>query len=328
MEKARQEEDRGLQAEKIISFLRRIGAYDFFKKIKQDNELTEEISFEEYQKFLLRINGIARNILPARRKFDGEGVILEGFSGEAVVPRQEDKEILLAKSFNARTKLQYPDDDAYMLPAILTAVHPFLDGNGRTSRVLHSLLTQYPSEEDFELALRSTLGEDGRFDSPDINPSYLNKDIIEILWAKSGLPAEKLPNNLTRLRTGEQVTSEKSRKFSRIFDVDGRYCFIAMYSYLNSIEKLDVVLKTKSDFPNLKIDDYKAISLNKMEEIFTNDDWDNLLNEYYKIKKLSIEVLIEIFIEPDKYLIPGTNSTLRDKFINAVNENLARNQII
>jgi len=327
MEKAQQEENREVQADKVITFLRRIGAYDFFQKIKQDTELAKEVSFEEYQEFLLRINGIARNVPTAERKFDNELVILEGFSGEAVVPRQEDKEILLAKSFDARTDLQYPEDNAYMLPAVLTAVHPFSDGNGRTSRVLNSLLTTYPSEEDFEVALRSSLGEDGRYDSPDLNPSYLNLDIIELLWERRGFLAEKLPDNLTRLRTGEQVTSEKARKFSRMFDVEGRYCFMAMYSYLQSTGNFNAVLKNNSDFPKLKIENYKAISLKKMEEIFTNEDWDNLLNEYYKIKKLSVEVLIDIFVKPEDYLVPGTNSTLRDKFINAVKENLASNHI-
>lgn len=322
------EESREKQAEKVITFLRRIGAFDFFQRLREDKEMANDISFEDYRDFLVRINGITRNIPTSKRKLDGDGVMLEGFIDEVAVPRQEDKEELLKQSFTSRTHLQSTEDIAYMFPAVLTAVHPFMDGNGRTSRILHSLLIHHPSEEDFEENLRKALGEDGRFDTPDINPSYVNRDVTEIIWSKNGLNEGELPANLTRLRTGEKVTSKNAVEFSKKFDADNRYCFLAMYKYLTSKELLDDVTKGKMDFPDFRLqEDYKAISLVKMEDIFSEDDWNNLLDEYFRIKKLSIEILIDIFVHPNDYKIPDSDTTLRDKFISEVKKNLASNQI-
>jgi hypothetical protein len=89
-----------------------------------------------------------------------------------------------------------------------------------------------------------------------------------------------------------------------------------------------MVVKTKSDFPSFNLeDDYKAISPLKMEEMFTQEDWDNLLNEYYKIKKASIEILIDIFVNPDDYTSDESGQTLREQLIEKAKQNLLDNQL-
>jgi hypothetical protein len=319
-------ENREKQGEKLADFLDRIDAFGLFKKLKADTELSEKITFEEFKDFLIRINGIARNIPISDREFDGNGVALEGFVEEALVPRQEDKEDLLEQAFLARLNLKYPEDDAYMLPAVLTAVHPFADGNGRTSRVLNLLLTQNSSDE-LNDAIQKALGEEGRFDSLDINPSYVNLEIESLILKKYGFANDQLPEGLTRIRTNENVQGENAKKFFKKFNTESSYCFIAMYNYLKSKGMLEAVVKTKSDFPGFNLeDDYKAISPLRMEEMFTQEDWDNLLNEYYKIKKASVEILIDIFVNPDDYTVDDSGLTLREQFVNDVKQNLLNNQ--
>jgi len=322
------DENRERQGEKIADFLRRINAFDFFQKLKEDSPLSEGIPFEEFKDFLIRINGIARNTPISDRRFDGKGVALTGFIDEATVPKQEDKENLLKEAFVARTHLKYPEDTAYMLPVVLTAVHPFADGNGRTSRVLNLLLTAHPTSERFFESLQKALGEDGRFDSLDINPSYISLEIEKKILERHGFTENQLPDGLTRSRTNEDVTGQDAKNFFKKFKADGRYCFIAMYTYLNSKGILEAVVKTKSDFPDFNLEDnYKAISPSKMEEIFTQEDWDNLLNEYYKIKRESVEILIDVFVNPDDYISDKSGVTLREQLIEKVQQNLLDNQL-
>lgn len=319
-------ENREKQGEKLADFLRQVNAFDFFKKLREDPQLSEGITFEEFRDFLTRINGIARNIPIPDRGFDGNGVALTGFIDEAVVPKQEDKEDLLKQAFLARVNLKYPEDDAYMLPAVLTAVHPFADGNGRTSRVLNLLLTEHPTPEKFYEDLQKALGEDGRFDLPDINPSYINLEIEETILKKYGLTKDKLPEKLTRPRTNENPESESARNFFKKYNADSVYCFIAMYEHLKSQDQLEAVVKTKSDFPSFNLeDDYKAISPLKMEEVFTQEDWDNLLNEYYKIKKESVEILIDVFVNPDDHKSDESGLTLREQLTKKVGQKLLDN---
>jgi len=321
-------ENRDKQGEKIADFLRRIKAFDFFKKLKEDHQLSEGVTFEEFRDFLIRINGIARNIPISDRGFDGDSVALDGFIDEATVPKQEDKESLLKEAFVARVHLKQPEDDAYMLPAVLTAVHPFADGNGRTSRVLNLLLTAHPTPEEFYTSLQKALGEDGRFDSLDINPSYINLEIEKTILERYGFTENHLPDGLTRPRTNENVTSQDAKNFFKKFSADGRYCFIAMYKYLSSKGALEAVVKTKSDFPDFNLeDDYKAISPSKMDEVFTQEDWNNLLNEYYKIKKESVEILIDVFVNPDNYKSDESGLTLREQLIQKVKQNLLDNHL-
>jgi hypothetical protein len=321
-------ENRERQSEKIADFLRRIDAFNFFKKLKESSELSEGVTFEEFQDFLIRINGIARSIPISDRGFDGDGVGLDGFIDQVIVPKQDDKVNLLRDAFVARAHLKHPEDDAYMLPAVLTAVHPFADGNGRTSRVLNLLLSEHSTPEKFYELLEKALGEDGRFDSPDINPSYLNREIENIILKRYGFSEDQLPDGLTRIRTNEDVKGQAAKNFFKKFNADSRYCFVAMYKYLDSKGMLEAVVKTKSDFPDFKLeDDYKAISPSKMEDAFTQEDWDNLLNEYYKIKRESVEILIDLFVNPDDYKSEEAGLTLREQFIKRVEQNLLDNQL-
>jgi hypothetical protein len=143
------------------------------------------------------------------------------------------------------------------------------------------------------------------------------------------LTKDKLPDGLTRPSTNEKVIGEDSKRFLKKFNGDRTYSFIAVYKYLKTIGKLEMVVMNKSAFPDLDRleENYKAISLSKVEEIFTQEDWDNLLNEYYKIKKESVEVLIDSFVNPEDYKIAESNLQFREQLISEVERRLVNNQL-
>ena len=116
-------EFREQQAERMITFLDRIHAYEYTQELLSkihvgDNE-GEKFSFEDFRNFLIRINGIARDIPIKKRKPDGYGVLLSGFVGEVLVPKHEDKENLLEYAYSKIGYLKNSGDEAYMLPAVI-----------------------------------------------------------------------------------------------------------------------------------------------------------------------------------------------------------------
>ncbi len=308
------------QVEKVVGFITRIGAYEYAQKILSGKE--EKPSFEEFRDFVVRINGIARDIPTSERKPDGDRVYLSGFD-EALVPRQEDKESILSDAYSVTGNTR-SGDEAYLLPAVINAVHLFADGNGRTSRVFHALLTKFDSEEDFENSLRIAVGENGRFETEDLNPGILRTDIDKILLLRHGFKFENntdwspvFPEGFYRLFIAtENVASKTAVKFMELRRIDQPYCFISAYEYLN--EK-DILSDNVS-----QVGDGVALSPLKMEKNLTDSDWEAIMERYYLLKKEHVEILIDAFVKPETYSNLDGTMNLRDFFISEVKNKLLK----
>ena len=94
---------------------------------------------------------------------------MKGFVETVQVPKHEDKEELLKYAYDSLDDVG-KEDIKYLIPAVINALHLFNDGNGRSSRILYQLLETYGSNEEFKNKLKISLGEYGRYDSPDISP--------------------------------------------------------------------------------------------------------------------------------------------------------------
>ncbi|MFA6404999.1 MAG: hypothetical protein WCW03_03305 [Candidatus Paceibacterota bacterium] len=308
------------QVEKVVSFLNRISAYEYVQRLLLRKE--EKPSFEEFKEFVVRVNGIARDIPINDRKPDGETVYLSGFD-EAFVPRQEDKESILADAYAVIEKIQF-GDEAYLLPAVINAVHLFADGNGRTSRIFHTLLTKFDSRQDFEDSLRGVIGENGRSETEDISPAIVRTDIDKIILLRHGYSFENdtgwspvFPEGFGLLFIGtEEVTSSPADQFMKLLRVDQLYCFIAAHEYLK--EKgtlLDNISHVSGGV---------ALSPLKMEKNLTDADWKAVMERYYLLKKEHVEIIIDAFVEPEEYKNLVGTMTLRDFFISEIKNKLAR----
>lgn len=317
-----EKEFRAQQAEKLVGFLDRIGAYKYVQKLKSNPELDDDLKFEEFRDFLLRINGILRDIPISERTADGETVFLEGFDS-ALVPRQEDKEGLLEEAYKAIGKIDR-SDEAYLLPAVVNAVHLFADGNGRTSRVLHTLLKS-KSEEEFTDKLKLAISDSGRYDTADISPSLISTDIEKIVLMKHGIEFKNggeyspiFPEGFGRLFASiEEPNSPRAKKFMSLRKIDQSYCFISAYEYLKGKDLLSKVTRV--------IPSGLALSPLKMEKELTDGDWDEIMKGYYELKREHVKVLINIFIEPHSYKNLDGSMDLRDFFIKMIQERLEKN---
>ena len=100
------------------------------------------LSPENYNRLLIGINAMVRNKSGHETwHMDGEGVKM---GGNDIFPAQADKEALLAQSLEAAKQMaaagRSTEDIALLLSISLTAIHPFINGNGRTARFLLLML--------------------------------------------------------------------------------------------------------------------------------------------------------------------------------------------
>lgn len=163
--------------ERLIRFFDKTDMFEKFQDLLRSESLEDKIAFDEFKNFLIRINGILRDINIKDREFDGKDIILHGFNEDYEVPDDKDKESLLLKTYEAIFNIKDKNDLQYLIPVAINAIHLFADGNGRTSRVMHLLLKNLCTKEEFYFELDKALGINGRFDSVDINPLIVYEDI-------------------------------------------------------------------------------------------------------------------------------------------------------
>ena len=318
------------RAEAVIKFLDKVGAYDFFQEISRSEDEKNKITFEQFQSFLTRINGIVRDIPIHERKKDGENVqISGGLLGEVILPpRHEDKGGLLNEAFEASMSLDVADN-AYMLPAVINNLHLYNDGNGRTSRILH-LLLQSKDKASFDVALKKALMPDGRFDTRDINPGIVSWEIEQHVLQNHGWSFdkekkkrgghEKLKGGIASAEwgevdfNGEEALRGNIEKYKKISSSDD-----LMYLLTATIETLS------DDVYDSILVNEKLISPPKLKNL-KEKEWKEIFSAYYNLKKEHIETLMWIFRDPETYRNPwNEEETLKDYFIRKIEDEYKEN---
>lgn len=311
--KESEEQFRIRQAERVVKFLERIGALEYAKSILSNEQNEETPTFDEFKEFLKRINGIARDIPIYERKFDGEKVYIDYPLGDEGMPRHEDKEDILAYAYEARTHID-TEDIKYMLPAVINAVHLFRDGNGRMSRILHLLLKENSSGEDIKLAL----GKSGRWDSFDINPGIISFEIECIVLGKHGwIFKNNKPKRLGVIETGashyeadhldqSHPSYKEAEKLFCLYGKDSQYVLTAIHMLLDD----EGVQNISSNYSGRN-----RISPQKMLDALKPEQWQKIIDNFYQLKKEHAETLVDIFVEPDKFIYDEkSGETLKDMF--------------
>ncbi|OGG93361.1 hypothetical protein A2609_01570 [Candidatus Kaiserbacteria bacterium RIFOXYD1_FULL_47_14] len=309
-----EEQFRTRRAERVVKFLEKIGALEYAKNILSNETNGEAPTFEEFKEFLKRINGIARDIPIYERRFDGEKVYIDYPLGDEEMPRHEDKEDILAYAYEARTHID-PEDIKYMLPAVINAVHLFSDGNGRTSRIMHLLLKDGSSKEDIKLAL----GKYGRWNSFDINPGIISFEIERIVLGKHGwVFKDSKPNGrLGVIETGashyeaghldqNHPSYKEAEKLFCLYGKDSQYVLTAIHMSLGDGSVRDI----SSNYSGIN-----RVSPQKMLATLQPEQWQKIIDNFYQLKKEHVETLVDIFVEPDKFIYDEkSGETLKDMF--------------
>jgi Fic/DOC family len=165
-----------------VRLMERLGAEQFFDTPKDAKSYLETLNYTEFSSLLNRINGLERSIPTEKRKMDGYGYVemsgmLFGKNIEHQPPRQSDRGPLMQAAFEVAQNATTPEDAALLLGLCINAIHPYEDGNGRTSRLVYMLLQHGYNGTPSDIALYSSLLKNtGGRQIVDLNPGRVNAE--------------------------------------------------------------------------------------------------------------------------------------------------------
>lgn len=327
---AKTEEDRDKQAKRLVAFLDKINTEEVFGDEEKRKEYIKNLDFDDFKDLLIRVNGIVRDIPITKRKFNGTNVKLMGAGGYVgyVPPFHEDKEPLLKEAFTKAKGSGDIKNTALLISVAVNAIHPFADGNGRTSRLVYRLIGEgYRGSEEEKAKLSKILGEKGRV-GLDIEPTIIEAQILNIVKKEeTGLDSAN-PNDPMGMwdedRNGElkfkgDVSKEDESHFGEMAGTRkdamlSPYGLIAIYKYLKDAGRLD-----KKYFKTFFKDDGEPVRTrmltNIVAEDLTSKDIKGIADVYWDIKRKYIRKLVDVISNPEEYPSDDkSGGTLKDYF--------------
>ena len=298
---------------------------DIFSNEEEKRAFLENLQETEFVELLDGVNGILRGKKKDEWSMDGETVILtsEGYMGfkqqeDYLPPQQEDKAELLTEVLVSMKEMNRNGRDlkdiALLVSSSLNAIHPYLDANGRTSRLIYTLLTKNFNDET-KTELQGVLGRDGH-DKLDINPGLIREEINDLIEKEIGVRDIGVnTNNITNLfgekqdlKFGEDISEEDQKLFGEI--LDNRYLFLSVFQYLQRQGDKEKYLR--------KFPERSAVPIELLSKYLTQEGLSQILQTYKELKKKYVETLIDSIAHPEneKYQIEhaGQKISLKDYF--------------
>jgi len=325
-------EKRDKVSDSAIAFFEKLDISKIFAEETTRREFLKVIDFDTFMALLVRINGFIRNIPIKKREIDGEFVYIElDDAGEEIYnpPQEEDKLVLLEEAFEASKKLENISDAALLVSTVLNAVHPFHDGNGRTSRLVYFLLKNgcQGTQTDKDELKRILSEKSGPIGSP--NPGNIEKFLVgEIRKEKNiTLPLENAGFTIDQLRNRGSLPENH------------RYRLLTMHEFYHDQRGLIVLadfLQTKGivepsvNHPQVLIPSI-AKYFREIESNLPEEELEKLRSDYRELKKEYIRKVIDVFVSPENHIIPSTNIRVRDYYLQMVEEGqvvINHNQLI
>lgn len=306
---------------------------DIFSSEEEKRTFIEGLQTDEFVELLDGINGILRGKKKDEWGMDGETVALEGVMVGVgyVPPRQEDKPELLAEMLASVKEMNRDGKDlkdiALLISSSLNAVHPYLDANGRTSRLIYLLLTKSFNDET-KAELQGALGRYGR-NKLDIDPGLVQNEINDLIEKEIGardpkMNTDKITNlfgGKQELQFGEGISEEDQKLFEELLGKDDRYLFLSVLQYIQNQSDKDKYLRRFSG--------RSAIPVDLLSKNLTQEGLSQILQTYRELKKKYVETLIDSIAHPEneKYQIEheGQQISLKNYFELRMREKAEKN---
>ncbi len=268
-------------------------------------ELIEHLSGNQYCKLLAGINGILRGKEKNEWDADGGGVAAEGgvFEGKHIFPHEIHKKELIVKSWEAAVIMNAEKrellDIAMLLGSLLVETHPFADGNGRTSRLVYTMIAEgYVPDR-----LKILLSENGR---EELDTALMKADIDNLFSKKlrdsaynvheiddCGASEENFAG-FSALHFPEGVESETKGAIIDGCKSDGLVFLVGLVSFLHKHPDMQIETCIKA------FGERRVLLLENLFSVMGKTGLEELTSAYWDAKKEYTEGIIDVFVHPDK----------------------------
>jgi hypothetical protein len=312
-----------------------------FEDIEDENERKkefdkkiEETSYDDFEKWLINLNGELRGISFDKRGF-GNSVIGDKIGDISYLPpKSEDKKILLQSIFNSIKKVSNSTNKGALLYYAIQAIHLFEDGNGRTGRILYNYFRNNGKNLSIR-ELEELVGEHENLDmhcsGKEARQSFNNKvldpvkafnyfnillgkeivgyDIYETYFAgQSGACDLEIKQSSIKAEEVKMILAETNAS-------NFPFNSLVAYKFLMHKNLFDEYAKIKN-----KNEDGSMIFID-IEELapkLTEDDFDDIIAIHKDLKFKFIKKMSDIFENPEKYrwrMEDGSLKNVKDTII-------------
>ncbi len=301
---------------RTVEVMKKMHAEQVFTTPQASKAFLDSLTYDEFASFLDTVNGAERQLPHSARGMRGEsGIGFHGVSSHYIPPENSMRPLLMREAFEQAKMMESPVEAGMMLGMTIGAIHPYGDGNGRTSRLVFALLAKgyTGSQEDIDLYSRLLLSTEEQGLSNhrsgkhliDANPAKyrvmqfiageMRKEAAQQAGYEAGEPipaytfngADDSSEDIVYGDVATRLGDDHQRQLNRVITDDG----FAVIAFMQALGRERVALHTHT----IKEEDRSFVVLDTLVPTLTADDIE-ALNGYASSNKLEyVRRLIKIF---------------------------------
>lgn len=273
---------------------------EVFSDEKSVHALISVMSEKQFIELLNGLNGIIRS---AKKEDWGMTKYQMEISGAmdsetAFTPSLEDRAALLSRLLSAAKEMnkggRSMEDIALLVSVTINAIHPWEDANGRTSRLVYTLLAE-GCASDFKERFSRLMSEEGS-DELTTDARSLSGDLDHILRAEHYMEVSNLFSDIPtkEFRFVDGVADQQKDKLVRAFKAESFACLaIAVSDFLKDRGDAKAFIR---DYP----DGRSVILFDQLVSRLSSEEIVKILADRERIQRQKVELLIDCVNHPNK----------------------------